>query len=34
MSLNYGGLFESWEIAVAKKIVSDYRKEHAPGAGD
>lgn len=29
MSSNYGGLFESWEIAVAKKIISDYRKEHA-----
>lgn len=27
MSLNYGGLFESWELAVAKRLVSDYRKE-------
>ena len=28
MSLNYGGLFESWEIAVAKKVINDYRREH------
>jgi len=28
MSLNYGGLFESWEIAVAKRIIDDYRKKH------
>ncbi|HPM42962.1 MAG TPA: sigma-70 family RNA polymerase sigma factor [Candidatus Omnitrophota bacterium] len=28
MSLNYGGLFESWEIAVAKKVINDYRKDH------
>lgn len=27
MSLNYGGLFESWELAVAKKVINDYRKE-------
>lgn len=27
MSLDYGGLFESWEIAVAKKVINDYRKE-------
>lgn len=26
MSPNYRGLFESWEIAVAKKLVNDYRK--------
>jgi len=25
--LNYGGLFESWELAVAKKVINDYRKE-------
>ena len=28
MSLNYGGLFESWEIAVAKKVINDYRKRY------
>lgn len=27
MSLNYRGLFESWELAVAKKIISEHRKE-------
>ncbi len=27
MSLNYGGLFESWELAVAKKVINDCRKE-------
>jgi RNA polymerase sigma-70 factor (ECF subfamily) len=27
MSLNYGGLFESWELAIAKRLVNDYRKE-------
>jgi RNA polymerase sigma-70 factor (ECF subfamily) len=27
MSLNYGALFESWELAVAKKIINDCRKE-------
>jgi len=26
--LNYGGLFESWELGVAKKVISDYRREH------
>jgi len=26
--LNYGGLFESWELAVAKKVINDYRKKH------
>ena len=26
MSLNYRGLFEGWEIAVAKKLVSDYQR--------
>jgi RNA polymerase sigma factor (sigma-70 family) len=25
-ALNYGGLFESWEIAVAKRLINDYRK--------
>jgi RNA polymerase sigma-70 factor (ECF subfamily) len=24
--LDYGGLFESWEIAVAKRLISEYRK--------
>ena len=24
--MNYGGLFESWEIAVAKRLINDYRK--------
>lgn len=28
MSLNYGGLFESWELAVAKRVIDDYRREH------
>lgn len=28
MGLNYEGLFESWEIAVAKKVINDYRREH------
>ncbi len=28
MSFNYGGLFESWEIAVAKRVINGYRKEH------
>lgn len=27
MSLNYGGLFESWELAVAKKIIAERRRE-------
>jgi len=27
VSLNYGGLFESWELAVAKKIINAYRKK-------
>jgi len=27
MSLNYGGLFESWELAIAKKIIDEQRKE-------
>lgn len=27
MSLNYGSLFESWELAVAKKIIATHRKE-------
>ncbi len=27
MSLKYGGLFESWEIGVAKKIINAYRKK-------
>lgn len=27
MSLNYGSLFENWEIAVAKKIINSYRKK-------
>jgi len=26
--LNYGGLFESWELAVAKKVIGDYRKKY------
>lgn len=26
--MNYGGLFESWELAVAKKVINDYRKKH------
>lgn len=26
--MNYGGLFESWEIAVAKKVIDDYRKKY------
>lgn len=26
--MNYGGLFESWEIAVAKKVINDYRKKY------
>jgi RNA polymerase sigma-70 factor (ECF subfamily) len=25
--LNYGGLFESWELAIAKRVIGDYRKE-------
>ena len=25
--MNYGGLFESWEIAVAKKVINDYRRK-------
>lgn len=28
MSLNYGGLFESWEIAVAKGVIDAYRKKY------
>lgn len=28
MSLNYGGLFESWEIAVAKGVIDSYRKKY------
>lgn len=27
VSLSYGDLFEDWEIAVAKKLVNEYRKE-------
>jgi len=27
MNPNYRGLFESWEIAVAKKLVNEYRKK-------
>jgi len=26
--LNYGGLFESWELAIAKKVINDYRKNY------
>ncbi|MFC1715627.1 sigma-70 family RNA polymerase sigma factor [Candidatus Poribacteria bacterium] len=26
MNLNYGGLFRDWEIAVAKKLVEEYRR--------
>ena len=26
--MNYGGLFESWELAVAKKVINDYRKKY------
>lgn len=26
--MNYGGLFESWEFAVAKKVINDYRKNY------
>jgi len=26
--LNYGGLFESWELGVAKKVIDDYRKKY------
>jgi len=25
--LNYGGLFEGWELSVAKRLVNDYRKQ-------
>lgn len=25
--MNYGGLFEGWELAVAKKVINDYRRE-------
>lgn len=25
--MNYGGLFEGWELAVAKRLVNDYRKQ-------
>ncbi len=25
--MNYGGLFESWELAVAKRVINDYRKK-------
>ena len=28
MGLNYGGLFESWEIGVAKGIIDDYQKKY------
>jgi len=27
--LRYGGLFESWEIAVAKRIINDNRKKYS-----
>ncbi|MDD5422577.1 MAG: sigma-70 family RNA polymerase sigma factor [Candidatus Omnitrophica bacterium] len=27
MSLNYGALFEDWELALVKKVINDYRKE-------
>ena len=26
--MNYGGLFESWELGVAKRVINDYRREH------
>lgn len=26
--MNYGGLFESWELGVAKRVIDDYRREH------
>lgn len=25
--MNYGGLFEGWELAVAKRVINNYRKE-------
>ena len=25
--MNYGGLFESWELGVAKRVISDYRRK-------
>lgn len=27
MSLNYGALFEDWELALVRKVINDYRKE-------
>lgn len=26
--MNYGGLFESWELGVTKRVIDDYRREH------
>lgn len=26
--MNYGSLFEGWELSVAKRVIDDYRKEH------
>ena len=26
--MNYGGLFESWELGVAKKVIDGYRKKY------
>lgn len=26
--MNYGGLFESWEIGIAKKIINEYREKY------
>ena len=28
MSLNYGKLFESWELATAKSIINEYREKY------
>ena len=25
--MNYGGLFEGWELAITKRLIDDYRKE-------
>ena len=25
--MNYGGLFEGWELAVAKRVINNYRRE-------